>query len=678
MSRLPLLLVLLPACVRTVPLGPDPGACAVLPEEGAYSWGEIGIGNCLAGPADIRFIERDGETWLAVTNADPYRGFSSGSLLLIDWNSLDLTVEKNLLPAPDGRDDTSVVAHAVALDSFAGDVGYLPGRELAIVPTRLSEESDSRVALDVARILDLDDLSAPAPWAVDDEIQLRDDPQLVVVDEAAELAYVGNLTDHSVNVIDWSADRVAVEGDAIPAGDPCDGECALALVDVAPIAALDGGRLIDAGEDSYAEIANLLVEEIDLLLDDSWTLSWVDGTFRIWAEEDVRDGDGELTGVHGLVRWTSGTSDAGFDPSALGVELGPFLDIATVEDPYFVLEAGIPSLWFADAGRIRKAQSTGAASDWTVVEGDIALEPVPAAPFLGGPSVVLVAEVLTVFYDQREASGGDATIGRTSSSDGVTFQLDDPTPTLDPADVPGFASFEHPFVFVDPVANRYRMWLSGRAIDGSWSILLSESEDGLTWGTPETVLSAAEDLAAPTVQYLNGRYVMWMSSGDGEAWSVASAWSYDGRNWTVPEILFTPDLGYDPLDPPRPAVQGDLTAGWSVEGANLGIQPIVAFSGAHVGLVGLGFEVASGHEFSNDLLGRRDAARGMLPGAVVDGLMYVTGVQPNGRSNLAVLEQSIVGTWLPVAQDLVPSGIGGNLTGAGSPAVFRDGDDWHM
>src|SRR6185503_19684429 len=125
---------------------------------------------------------------------------------------------------------------------------------------------------------------------------------------------------------------------------------------------------------------------------------------------------------------------------------------------------------------------------------------------LGAPSVLLVTDTLTVFYDQRPLAGGDATIGRTSSDDGATFVFDDATPLLDPADVPGFTSFEHPFAMDDPVSNRFRMYFSGRRDDGSWAILLAESEDGITWGTPEVVLERAiADLAAPTVQYVNGR-----------------------------------------------------------------------------------------------------------------------------------------------------------------------------
>jgi DNA-binding beta-propeller fold protein YncE len=673
--RLPLLLALLPACVRTVPLGPDPGECAVVPESGSYAWGQIGIGNCLAGPADVQFVEQDGKTWLAVTNSDPYRSFGTGSLLMIDWDSIDFSVGKNLLPDPDGSSDTSLDAHALVLDLFAGDVGWLPDRDLAIVPTRLSEASDTRVHLDRAQVVDLAEPDDPTLWGVDDTIKLRDDPQPVVVDTDAELAYVGNLTDHSVSVINWAADRPAVEGEVVPAGESCDGQCALALVDVAPIAALEGGALRDPTSPGFAEVANLGIEEVRALVDDTWTLTWIDGTYRVWAEEDAPDSPG----AHGLVRWTSGGVDGVYLESALGIELGPFIDVASVDDPYFALEAGVPVLWFADAGQIREATNIGAASDWAVVEGETALDGLPLGVFLGSPSVVLTGDALTIFYDQRPAAGADATIGRTVSEDGATFVFDDATPLLDPAILPGFASFENPFAMFDPVSNRYRLYFSGRRNDDSWSILLSESTTGTAWQPPAVVLEVpGRDVAAPTVQYVNGRYAMWLAAGDGTAWSVATSSSADGKTWSDPVDLFTPTREYDPLDPPRPGVEAASTAGWSIEGADHGIQPIVVFSGAHVGLDGLGFEVPAGHEFSNDVLGTRDGARGISPGSVVNDRMYVTGIRPNGRSAISALEQTVAGTWLPVAQDLIPIDAGGNETGAGSPAVFRDGGTWHM
>ena len=43
-------------------------------------------------PADIAFFEdTQGKTWLSVANANHYYNFDSGSVLLIDWESVDKT-----------------------------------------------------------------------------------------------------------------------------------------------------------------------------------------------------------------------------------------------------------------------------------------------------------------------------------------------------------------------------------------------------------------------------------------------------------------------------------------------------------------------------------------------------------------------------------------------------------
>src|SRR5262245_5887946 len=86
--------IALAGCLRQVPPGPELGACADIPE-GAYSYGEVGIGSCLAGPADLRFFEQDGATFLAVTNADPYRTYLTGSVLVIDWTDLATRLEND-------------------------------------------------------------------------------------------------------------------------------------------------------------------------------------------------------------------------------------------------------------------------------------------------------------------------------------------------------------------------------------------------------------------------------------------------------------------------------------------------------------------------------------------------------------------------------------------------------
>ncbi len=195
MSRnLALVALVMAGCIEPIAT-PDLGPCADAPD-GTYTYGEVGIGTCLAGPADVRFFQADGATWLGVVNADPYRNFASGSLLLVDWDSVDFGSRRNTMDQLD--------AVALPMDAYVGGLGYVPDRELILVSGRLSEGSPSRSATDELWVVDASDPTAPILWDEGDSLTLEDDPQLVVVDEAGQRAFVANLTDHSVSVVDTS------------------------------------------------------------------------------------------------------------------------------------------------------------------------------------------------------------------------------------------------------------------------------------------------------------------------------------------------------------------------------------------------------------------------------------------------------------------------------------------
>ena len=80
---------LLFACVQDLSR-PYLGDCAQHPE-GNYDYGQIGIGTCLAGPSDILFLQEGDTTKLLISNANPYLNFETGSLLVVEWDSIDET-----------------------------------------------------------------------------------------------------------------------------------------------------------------------------------------------------------------------------------------------------------------------------------------------------------------------------------------------------------------------------------------------------------------------------------------------------------------------------------------------------------------------------------------------------------------------------------------------------------
>ena len=76
------------SCVQDL-TSPFLGDCAQYPEY-TYDYGQVGIGTCLSGPADMMFVQNNGSTKLVVSNANPYLNFESGSVLLLDWDALSL------------------------------------------------------------------------------------------------------------------------------------------------------------------------------------------------------------------------------------------------------------------------------------------------------------------------------------------------------------------------------------------------------------------------------------------------------------------------------------------------------------------------------------------------------------------------------------------------------------
>jgi DNA-binding beta-propeller fold protein YncE len=660
-SRSTALLLLLAACVVQTQRGPDLGRCAD-PPPGVYTYGQIGIGTCIAGPSDLAFLEHEGRTWLAVSNADPYYNFEGGSLLLLDWDAVDPSVPRiNVADLNPG---------ALALDRFMGGIGIVTTREpqLAIVTNRLSPGAATRSAEDKAYVIDLSDPSAPELWTTP-ELPLKDDPYPVAVSDTQERVYIGNLTDHSISVVRTRDQAPDGSGDLF------------GLIDVAPQARIDEAWFDDRdGSGTAAQLDRLVSEIPDNLVDDVWTLTYVDGVSRLIIPDDVG----------GAQRWSGG--DLGFVQAAAGVAVdrdGTITRGEDIADPFVALASDVPVLFYlTPEGSILRASSDGTAGGYVSEGAVLTNTDFGWDATLGGPSVSTVDGRQALFYDgavSRDA-GSAVSIGLATSDDGLSWRRE-AAPVLaafDPADPDSlpWERIQQPYVRVEAPAGVHRMWMS--LWDGDrWQVGLSESEDGLAWSAPEVVLSdPLADVAAPAITYMNGRYIAYVAMGDDTQWSVATAWSYDGRSWTDLDVLVPHDGTYDLYAPPRAGLQADGTSAWRLQTRDRGVLELLITSGSGVELVdfGLSMQVASGYSISEDLDGVR-AAGGMRPGAaaVVNGrdVLYITAVDSSGRERIAVLRRS--GTeWRVVEGDAIPNGVGGNRRGASDPVVVPVNDGWVM
>ena len=106
------MLLMLFACVQDIIL-PEMGECALSPDV-SFDFGEAGIGTCLSGPNDLLFLQKDNKTQLVVSNSNPYLNFTTGSVLMIDWEGVDTTNPLQFMHELD--------ANAFPVDSFGGSL----------------------------------------------------------------------------------------------------------------------------------------------------------------------------------------------------------------------------------------------------------------------------------------------------------------------------------------------------------------------------------------------------------------------------------------------------------------------------------------------------------------------------------------------------------------------------
>jgi len=637
-------LLLLTACIEQVGLGPDLGPCSQPPDR-VHTFGEVGIGTCLAGPADLKSFEQGGTTWLAVANANPFLNFESGSVLLVDWGSVDLDIPENHLDQLD--------AHALPMDNYVGGLGYVadPFKQVLLVSGRLSEDSRTRSHNDELWVVDVSDPAEPTPWMLGDHLILKDDPQPIVVHSEFDRAYVGNITDHSVSVLDTS-------------GAP------IRSIDVAPRVILGGDRFYDtdrSGSRAEVDLSVVMGEDVP---NESWTLSWIDSSHRIWVPENG-----------GLRRWNYGGLDYSTGNSGIDLDPEDSGGLATgVSDPFYALQLGAPQMVFSNRGDILGVEQRAASIwDWSYLrvyvvggaEGEWDAR-------LDAPSVLGTSEGDLIFYDARPEEGAPASIGVALVVGDLSARS--AAPLLEPDG--DWVSLEDPFVRGDSLAQRSRMWLS--LWDGEhWSIGLAETVDSLDWPSPVEVLAVdGMDVAAPAVTYVNGRYRLWAALGDGERWQIAEAWSRDGIEWFDLTPVFPLADPYDPAQPPRVALHNDSAGGFRVEGDTMGELPGLATAGSIflAGTRGFALRVSNSFEISTRDLGNT-AKNGVIPvSGVASGdapRLYVTTIDGGDHRGVSVLERADT-RWTPLAEDLVPPGTGGNEGGVESPVVLESEGVWHM
>ncbi|RME25427.1 MAG: hypothetical protein D6798_09010 [Deltaproteobacteria bacterium] len=583
-------------CTRSQPL-PDLGDCAIYPD-GTYTYGQVGIGTCLAGPAALSFVDNGGDPVLLVTNANHLGTFTGGSMLAIPWSAVDLGQGRNVIG--------DLGAEAVDLPSFAGgfdvwDKNSDGQGDLALVASRESDEARTRAWPDEVWLVDITDPTRPALADAGPDggstVTVGSDPVDVAVDEASGRAFVVNRTSHSVSILDVT-------------GDPVD------VVLPWPEQVLTEGSLDDRdGSGSTGEMTTLELADTTLVPDEDFTLTWVDGTWRVWLPEEA-----------GLRRTTT-TGGGTYTDSNLGTELSPddaAIAIDAIADPALLDMGDVLAMYFSDNGGVYVALSDSALAAWAVQttpalsasEGD------EWDAVVHGPEVVYGPDDIAMFYGATDGSeGAISQIGRATSSDGLLFSR-----TGDPVIVPTWdhelGGVDDPTVWYDSEIGLYRMAYG--AFDGErWTIGHAVSTDLDTWTSdPEPLFEVpGVDVAAPVVAFEPGMTRMWYARDDGTGWVVAEATSPDGRTWTETGVTLALDGTADD-GPPGPAVQAAIQSQFRLNRESTGELVGQVDSGTTVSMDSLGFlfGVVSGYHAGTDTAGAASAN-----GITVDSVDPATG-----------------------------------------------------
>lgn len=607
------------------------------PPEGVYAFGEVGIGSCLAGPADLKFIRVQGRDLLAITNADPFRNFRSGSVVLLDPSRIDPEIDAS--PAID-----TLAVGALDLPPFAGRIGWDAAREQLVIPSRESADALTTSTADPVWFVDVSDPSTPALRTDAPFVTTRQDPFDVQV--LGDRAYVVSPSDVSIAV---------VELDGIPR-----------LFDPDPTSLVTPPRFDDVdASGSRAELMATVIEGREITVEDAWTASRVDGTFRAWLPE----GDD-------LARWSSGGGGpapwlaSGFGAEILASDLG----LSSLRDPWLTDNGLTLGITVAEGREVWATGTDGSAGVWTADTTPVLTTSADWSASLGGTAVVGLGERVVLYYDgQPSSDDGEAgtAIGYALTSDGSTFlpAADPILSAVDPAH--GLAQ---PSIFLDPLADDVRMWVSHW--DGvRWSVALASSPDGLSgWSQPVDVLA---DAGAPWVVWRGGRYTMLAAFAHEGTWWFGTSESPDGRRWTAPSRFFDTKEVVGTARPPRAAVQLVPDAGWRVQGLNRGLlgEPVADATPSAEPTIGFQLSFASGAQVGLDAIG--DAASlGFEPGSAAEVLGATTVVgtvwSADGTPSIGAFREGL-GGWRQTQADLWPLGAGGNAGGAESPVLVPQG-----
>lgn len=610
-------------CLVDDPL-PYAGECAVHPEEGAFEYGQIGIGTCLASPADIQVRPDPADAtneilWIVNSNA---RGtFQGSSVLAIDLASVDLSCPAQGLH--------EVETDALAVQEFAGRIAFEPDSGLALLGSRQRAGAEG----DLTDVLYFIDASDPRDLRHSDRgprsfgpyrwMQVPSDPWSVRIGPDDGRAYVLGLTTHTVSALDLRADPAQY----------------LDLVGERHVSSASFEDVDASGSDPDW---NLLSTQPALLQDEVIHVTALGGTTRLFGAGD----DGAL------YAWDA-VDARSFTPIAGGPVADEWeswaeggLSSATVALDDGALRA-LAAGWDGTGQRsIGRLTASTVATSWS--QGDLVLA--AASAWEGGdiadPDWFTNEGVDFLYYSGGPA--GARSIGHARGNNLDDFRRQGPDPTAEglvfTAAGSGWdsASVYAPAAIQRADTGAFLLYYSGHDGDGDdvpQGIGLAASTDGLTFvrssagvGGTSLVLEPGPPgawdgvaLGFPSILYADGRFHLYYQGFDGAVWRTGHATSFDGVSWDRDPANPVLDGGSSPA--PVRAVRVSPSGSWRVEGERSG--PVLAHATSGSAFSGSGsplqFNIVDGHWIGAGEPGESDEDGALDPAALLGDRLYYVG-----------------------------------------------------
>jgi len=640
-----LLGLLISACLVDLDL-PDLGPCAEAPDAAGYEYGQVGVGTCLASPADLRVrpdpLDVDNH-FLFVVNSNSRSNFSGSSLLAVDASSIRLDCPVNGMH--------EVQASALTMQEFAGRIDFEDATGLALLTNRHSgrfegDLTDVVFAVDASdpRALAFSDL-APSRWGPYRFVTVPADPWSVRINPATGRAYVLGLTTHQISSLDLTT-------------------APLSVVDLHGERATSGASFVDvdgSGSDPDFMLIGVRDEQLE---NEVVEVTFVGGTTRLYfpavasgaAAAVLQADSGNGADFHLLPGGAVLSGDQPWAEAGLGA-----VSVARIGEELEALLAGQSADGTASIGTARAAVH---ALDWSLSSGAV-LQPSEAgwdAAGLSSPDWQLVEGEYRAVFAGGEGLGrgighargtslstlsraGDETLA--GGDQGVVL-LPDPT---------GFDSVSvgAPALLRRGDTGEFLLLYSGHSdvefdaaaagVPHGLAIGLARSDDGVHYqrsdegvGGTAVVLGPGPTgswddaaVAAPSLFFDNGRLQLWYQGFDGERWQVGRAISTDGVHWdkdprnpVLTEVVASASAGVPHRAFAFKASQGGY---YRVEGEVSGLVNEYAFEGSlyQAGSSPLLFEVVGGQALGRGLAGTADADGASSPSAVAGGAVFYTG-----------------------------------------------------